>query len=48
MPKASAFLLYFSNMYLQLTQDKVFDCDELIHEGDFLIILIAVVQSGSV
>ena len=35
-------------MYLQMAQDKVMNCEETINEGDFLIILIAVVQSGSV
>ena len=43
MPKASAFLLYFSDMYLQLANDNIFDTDEPIDEGDFLVILIAVV-----
>ena len=47
MPKASAFLLYFSNMYLQLAEERAFDADEEINEGDLLVILIAVVQSGS-
>jgi len=43
MPKSNAFLLYFSNMYLQLADENVFACNEFINEGDFLVILIAVV-----
>ena len=34
-------------MYLQLAEECVFDADEQINEGDLLVTLIAVVQSGS-
>ena len=42
-PKSSAFLLYFSNIYLQLAKENQFDPLEKINEGDFLVILVAVV-----
>lgn len=42
-PKASAFLLYFSQIYLKLTQEKLIDLDEETDEGDFLVTLMAVV-----
>ena len=43
LPKASAFLLLFSEIYLKIATDNFYLHDEKVNEGDFLVILIAIV-----